>query len=200
MAKSIGPNNRPQLVKILLIMVLVLLAVSVGAVLFALNQRDSKNTQQGNQASEAPSQEGDNIASSEDARDPRPSEPIQTVKTNNPRLELQLDSIVRRNNNVVVNLSFIHTFSGISRLNNPVYENKLKDAYLVDDATNQKYSVVTDANGDPLVSDIDLEEFFNLSGLDQEIGFFIQLTAPPAGSTVDIYIPGAQAFTSIKLD
>src|SRR5687768_720507 len=98
-----SPSQR-KLTKIMAIIILILLAITTGSVWYALKER-----QAGSERTEVPaSNEGANVATSEDENDRRPADPIQTVQTDNPYLELQLDSVVRRDNNVVINLSFTY--------------------------------------------------------------------------------------------
>ncbi len=186
--------------KILVGITVVAILIAVIAVSMALNKdSDDDNQKSSNQGAESSqkSAEQDSGATAVSKK----TKPIQKI-TIDEETELQLDSVKSQKNTLVLNFSYISTGKFDTDWDNPLYPDKLKDAYIVDDATNQKYEVITDANDNPLVSDMSEKPNYRIPFDDIVViaSFYVTVKAPPTGSTINIFVPGAQAFTGIKLN
>ncbi len=127
--------------------------------------------------------------------------PIETVGTSLDRFQLELDTITVHGSVMTVNFS-LYCPPAAQVCIAPASDfptNGLSGAYAVDEATGAKYQVLTDPNGQPLVSqNYGTQSFLTESG-NEKASFYVQLQSPPQGSTLTINIPDCQALIGISV-
>lgn len=80
------------------------------------------------------------------------------------------------------------------------YYGSVADISLVDDATSQRYGVVEDQSGQPMVSDVSGDSFRVSASRDETAIAWAKFAAPPATSTtVSINVPKVGAFDGVPV-
>ena len=181
-------------------MIAVLLAVIAGGVLFLLTQDGEEAPAAGQEPTtqtETPEDEATpSIAPSTLSPTPTESQSVSygPVRTDDPAFALSIESVSAGENSVIVGFALTHEGEGCHSFE--YTSRQFARAYIVDDATNQKFEVVVDANGNALVSE-------TLGAIPCEVGdtfgFTIQFTAPPSGSSVTVVVPFAQPLPGVQL-
>lgn len=180
-------------VAILIGIIVFLLAVLIGFGAFALTNKNDDKKSSG-ESSQAPD-EDDSAAKSSKPSD----KPLQTgIKTDEPDFEVQLDSIKASSNSVTINFSVVcKTGDTLCFLHN-LWDTKgdvLAGAYIIDDAAQQKYEVIKDANGEVIASDIEDVALKNK----EKLSYFVNITKPPKDAEVTIYLPNVQPISDITI-
>jgi hypothetical protein len=192
-------GGRDRTTTFLLGVIAVLLAVIAGGILFLITQDDDSPPAEPTAAASTETSEDDASPAPEASVSPTPTEPAEQVsygpvRTDDPEFSLTIESITSGENSVVI--GFALTFEGDSCHTFVYTDKQFARAYLVDDATNQKFEVVTDANGNKLVSQT-LGDTPCEAG--ETFGFTIQFTAPMPGSSVTVVAPFAQPIPGVQL-
>jgi hypothetical protein len=183
---------------ILVMVALLVIAIGVGSILYLATKKDEPRTSNAS----TPSEQSQNN-SSETSKDNNKKQPLKTgIKTDKPAFELQLDSVESNANSITINLSVLcvkgkNTDSNLDCYTGdlwPPSQKVLARAYVVDDAAQQKYEVIKDANDKPVTSDTERATWI---GYGQTASYFVNITKPPTGANLTLYIPGVQPITGI---
>jgi len=201
---SENPRRTSPIVVGLLIVIALLLAVIAGGVFFLLqSQRGAEVAVQPPPVASEPREEpaasepeaGTAAGESEASASPSERlEPIALVRSNFGGVEVALDSIDVQTNTVLMTFSAVNcapcpeTYTDYS-------ESEIDEAFLVEDATQTRYDVVRGTDNAALVNGA-------IEWLDSgaQMTFSVNFTAPPPGSTVNVFLPNTEPFVGIELE
>lgn len=193
-------TSNSKTVNVMAGIILLLLAIVVGGALYTMTKDDSPDdTTASSQSSQKESDEGSDAESTA-----KPStKALRTgILAESTPFIASLDAVKVNANSVRVNFTIKCTDEEKdSNVNDcwtgALYRDKyaLAKAYIVDDDAQQKYEVIKDANGEPLVTDVDTQWL-----ADGEIArYFVNFTKPPKDSNVTIYLYGISPISDIKI-
>lgn len=180
-----------QALAVLVSTFLLLLALVIGGSLYLITKKDEPAAN--NQASQQ------TPASTDSSSQNTPSEPLQSgIRTDDPEFTIQIDSIEAGSNSMTINFSVVCTTSDLC-FTDGLWKNSdvLASAYIVDDAAQQKYEVVKDANGKIVASEIGKTSALRNG---EKLGYFVNITKPPKDATVTIYLPNVQPISGITIE
>jgi hypothetical protein len=108
---------------------------------------------------------------------------------------LELTSVQRTGDTIVVRLKYISTRDKPTRIDNEAGQ-QVSDMYYVDAKNKKKYPIIKDTEGKPLSSNL---TYFEVGAGETKAGWAKFPAPPPDVTAISVYIPGAPPFENVPI-
>jgi hypothetical protein len=110
-------------------------------------------------------------------------------------ISLELTSVQRTGNTIMVRFKYISTRDKPTRIDNEAGQ-QVSDMYYVDAKNKKKYPIIKDTEGKPLSSNL---VYLEVGAGETKAGWAKFPAPPPDVTTISVYIPGAPPFENVPI-